>query len=235
MQVNNIGYSFCTPHLKAQKIPQNGGFSPAFTSSKIFDVAIKKMNNLTNEFEFSPATFEKFHINNPNDCELMHKINLAWNDTFLGAYITDLFEKKYLLNSKDLSGYYGLKFNDDGISKPISLVILNQSDKVLFPNKKCLKIDMLQVAPECEKIGSFKRVQTPLKGCGEMTVYSIVKLAKATNIDVVFLESTADLFYKKIGFGDTLNSKKYLNKVFYMERKDFDKFLSQIENKYNIK
>ncbi len=103
--------------------------------------------------------------------------------------------------------------------------MMQTTDPTVNQMRDKFRIDLLQSAPAIANKGSSSKI----KGAGELAVYEAVKVAKKEGYQKVDLYSTNNSFYQKIGF-----EKNPKSNFFSLDKSQYDKFLSRIEQKYNI-
>lgn len=223
----NITGNIQTKHSFSQdRLSPKRENQPAFKSIPIYNINVKKLDQ-AGKYILEPATFSKLNLENAEDRLAVMDINIRWIDTLFGTSVCeDFFKNKDLLNHE----FYAveLKNNLKKLSEKIMCLISTKCN--YQDNKKIYRIPFVQVSPDTTELN--KKV---IKGAGELSMYGVVKVAKEKAADAIEIFSTDNGFYKKIGGFQTLQTYGDEASDLYMDKSQFNKFLSKIENKYNLK
>ncbi len=204
-------------------INNNPKYSPSFGSMKLYQVGIKQMTG-QDKYLLVPAVFSKLLS---EDIPIMKKLYPKWGTTKYGKEIINSYMDKHIVRDSYYSfiptnvAFYAVE--QEGVTSKNN--IIRALAKVLnFRNF----VEVQYIQSE-SKVGSGNTI----KGAGDVMMYGIVKHAKEMKKNVVFLVSTADDWYQKLGFKKVncgLNSS-----CFELDVSKYDDFMKKIEEKYNFK
>ncbi len=213
--------------------------SVAFKSKKIYDLEILKLGK-NGQYELVPASFTRLLNSSVEDCKALDSIKKSWK----GAdFITELVEKFNF--TKNPYAHYAVEIKDDKLPLHKKIVALACTSSSEVSNNSQLKLYLLQGKP-ASKYGQDKR---QFKGAGELMMYGLTRIAKASNVEKLCLDSTNDAFY------DALHMRKKITNVNraadylspeeakrvssitserYFLPEDFQSFIKQISDKYKL-
>ena len=219
---NNFSYA---PKINGvKKAMPNDSFektnSISFTSKYIMDVNLKRRSTKNpikaqvRELDFSKE-----------DDRLIFNLGTMWSK----ALYIDSIIKNYFKGGKNKFYIVTTGNNEDVKAKDVKS-ILYFKDTTKNGKKEC-SLEFIQAAPEIAD-----NEKSSIKGSGEVIVYALVKHAKETGCERINLTSTNNEFYENLGF--EMGVKKDFTKAgtpFYLDKKDYDWFLSKVEKKYGFK
>lgn len=196
----------------------------SFTSIPIHKVNVR--NSKTGEL--IPAVFSKLDRNSETDIKAMAIIHRNWSCPtakeicfyFLETHFPDDFWAIELAGDKNLS------------KKIVGLVQTN-----IEQGSKIFDLKYLSTKPSLSNKSKEKRI---VKNIGEVLVGSIVNQAKHKDADYIHIASLikAIPFYEKIiknaGIKPENCHLTKMQRVFFIEKKDFNKYLNHLADEYKI-
>lgn len=200
----------------------NQKYKPSFGAIKLYNVGLKQLTG-KGKHVLVPAVFSKLLS---EDVPMMKNIYPKWGTTKYGKEIINSYLDKH--NARDNFAYFPPTNSEfyaimqEGIS--------SKNDKI----RALAKIYNFRSFFEVQYIQSESKVGkgNTIKGAGEVLMYGIVKKAKELQKKVVFLISTADEWYQKMGFKKV--GYDPCSSSFELDASKYDEFLKKIEKKYNF-
>ncbi len=200
--------------ITLQPKQNNYKYTPSFQGQRLFTVPLLKIVDKKTKFDI-PAHFTKL---DDKDTALMAEVCDVWENTHYGELICkNYFKKIHGYKFGDNYDYFLIETNSD-ISKEAGVKAIAE----IKYNDNVIELNFLQSKSELENKYS-------IKGAGTMLLYGLCKYAKkikAKSIELYSNTEETDKWYAKLGFEEELKS------LFILKRKNFNKFIKNIEEKF---
>jgi uncharacterized surface protein with fasciclin (FAS1) repeats len=199
----------------------------SFTSIPVYNIKIKTLDPY-GKFVPTSAVFSKLKTNTEEDLEAVFNILENWKNTDYG----ESFSNSFIHNKpRRDTGYYAIELKDSlkPLYEKILCVIKTEVLKYHTTGKRNLQLCFLQGSPDVID-APFRTI----KGLGDLSLYGVVKLAKAKKVDGIEVISTNDSFYNHIADFQTLEKLDKEGSALYLDKSKFEPFLSRIKAKYSF-
>lgn len=202
--------------------------SVSFSGNPLYKINLKKKKP-NGEYETIPALFCQLIKNNRKDKKIIAKLRKSWrNETTYGNDISMGF-LKYKSNRES---YYFTEIIDPEKNPNKKITCIVKSTNPNQPkNKDVFMIEYLQSSPDIADVKN-----PPIKGSGELCLYSLIKIAKQYGFKEVRLSSTKYGFYEEMKF-EVIKRYGKDGKIaaeYRLDASNFDSFIERVEKKYNL-
>ena len=198
-------------------INQNFYSKTNFCSKDLYRVNLKKDNQ---PLQVKAIQFD----HSKGDTRLISHLAFDWIDTEYMKNIVANYSCRH-----EQAVVIGIASDKEDLSSKDIKSLVAYKDNITKGRKEC-EVLFLQASPE---IANNRK--SSIKGAGIMALYTVVKHAKAKKCKKVNLMSTNHGFYEHIGFSkEPPISPLYSTRGFYLDEKDYDTFLSKVEEEYKF-